>query len=624
MEDIMNWELWNNISAIILIVSIVVAFIMYTRRIKWHWITSRNLFVFGVFCSAWILLYPTYRVVMPSVNALILSAQNSVRLFAFDDNIFDIIERVEEANVNGNCTALPGYYKIFLSLYHTLTPVLTITVILSFFRNIVSYVQYKLSFYKDAHIFSELNEKTLTLAKSIDKKENKKRGIKYKFIKSVVIVFADILDKNEEAHLDLIDEAEKMGAILFRKDIQTINFSRLSKKALNFYLISDDEQEKIRHANFIIKRYDISEKVELRLFSDDIRSELLFAAKNVKHMKAIRVNDIQSLIYHNLDVNGVRLFENSRSVTDTKNIISAVIVGLGKYGTEMMKALSWFCQLEGYKIKINAFDIDQQAKEHFTNMCPELMSDKFNKQDVPGEAQYEINIHGGVDVYSPDFYEALSQIKDATYIFVCLGSDKENLAISTKIRSICETVQYTGDHHKPDIETVIYDSNIRDSMGIKWDGEDGDNKIGVTNFKNQCYNIHMIGDIDGFYCFDTLIDSALIEEGKYVHLRWGDERKFWKYEYNYRSSIAKAMHERLRKKMNIEIPGINKNWDDRTDEEKLAIGKIEHVRWNAYMRTEGYKYSGNNNESSRNDLGKVHHNLVPVTELSDDDLRKDA
>ena len=64
--------------------------------------------------------------------------------------------------------------------------------------------------------------------------------------------------------------------------------------------------------------------------------------------------------------------------------------------------------------------------------------------------------------------------------------------------------------------------------------------------------------------------------------------------------------------------------DKRTDEEKLAIGLIEHVRWNAYMRTEGYQYSGGQNKSSRNDLGKVHHNLVPVTKLSDDDLKKDA
>ena len=46
---------------------------------------------------------------------------------------------------------------------------------------------------------------------------------------------------------------------------------------------------------------------------------------------------------------------------------------------------------------------------------------------------------------------------------------------------------------------------------------------------------------------------------------------------------------------------------------------VEHIRWNAYMRTEGYIYA-----PQRYDLGKMHYNLVPVSELSNDDLRKDA
>ena len=83
------------------------------------------------------------------------------------------------------------------------------------------------------------------------------------------------------------------------------------------------------------------------------------------------------------------------------------------------------------------------------------------------------------------------------------------------------------------------------------------------------------------------------------------------------------MHEELRKKLTrlgyIEIPGVDKPWGDRTSEEKLAIGSVEHIRWNAYMRTEGYRYA-----KTRNDLAKTHPNLVPTDRLTDDDLRKDA
>ena len=69
---------------------------------------------------------------------------------------------------------------------------------------------------------------------------------------------------------------------------------------------------------------------------------------------------------------------------------------------------------------------------------------------------------------------------------------------------------------------------------------------------------------------------------------------------------------------------MDKPWDQRTEEEKLAIGLVEHVRWNAYLRTEGYQYSGSPDKNSRSTVARLHNNLVPVTQLTDEDLRKDA
>ena len=42
------------------------------------------------------------------------------------------------------------------------------------------------------------------------------------------------------------------------------------------------------------------------------------------------------------------------------------------------------------------------------------------------------------------------------------------------------------------------------------------------------------------------------------------------------------------------------------------------------MRAEGYVYSGSKDKKSRNDLAKMHHDLVDYSALSEEDKRKDS
>ena len=223
---------------------------------------------------------------------------------------------------------------------------------------------------------------------------------------------------------------------------------------------------------------------------------------------------------------------------------------------------------------------------------------------------------------------------------------------------------------------MVYDSAVATALGVTWHEppSEPDEPDGVRIKRDAC-RIHMIGDLASFYSVETVLDSALVEAGLRVHLRYcagdpslvraldraeqyaGEEERtlgraerrrmkreerllrqktagmlaalerehgasFWMQEYNYRSSIAKALAERLRQKLLREgyiiLPGIEKPWGERTEAEKLAIGSFEHIRWNAYMRTEGYR------RGERCDLARLHNLLRPLGELSDDDVRKDA
>ncbi len=86
--------------------------------------------------------------------------------------------------------------------------------------------------------------------------------------------------------------------------------------------------------------------------------------------------------------------------------------------------------------------------------------------------------------------------------------------------------------------------------------------------------------------------------------------------------MASAIH--LKARIQCGIPGADKAEQDLTIEERDGIEMLEHRRWNAYMRSEGYVYSGSPNASSRNDLAKMHHNLVVYDVLSDEEKRKDS
>lgn len=624
----MYWYIWWGASAFLLLSALIDAFVISKLRYKRKRILTPNkMLILGTFASSTILLCPIYlEIFSDSIwwvewgKSILISMQHAIRLFAFDGDYLDVVQGVQSLPQN-----VPMLYSGLGAFLYFFAPLLTFGFILSFFQNFSAYRTYLFSFFKHTHVFSELNEKSLALAKSMDdtyNKTGKGKKRRYKLWRGALIVFTDVLKKDDEKSLELLEEAKEIGAILFSKDLESIPFRRKhSLRRVSFYLISEDEQEKIRHAQSMMKEYDLR-GVELRVFSDDIRGELLLAVKNVKNIKVYRVNDVQSLIYHNLDLHGIHLFENANRVGDTEKVISAVIVGLGKYGIEMLKALTWYCQLPHYRIKIHAFDISEQAEDEFCQLCPELMSETFNGKDIPGEARYEIKIRSGIDVKSKQFADEFSKITDATYVFVCLGNDADNLRTAVMLRTLCERIPYADNPRGPNIETVIYDSNIRNLMGMKW--TEDVNRSGVTNFNGDEYRLHMIGDLEHFYSVDTMIDSDLVNAGLLVHRRWGEDDKFWQYEYHYRSSIAKALHERLRVKIGLDIPGIHTDWDKLKPEEKLAIGMIEHVRWNAYMRTEGYQFSGDKSRDSRNDLGKVHNNLVAVTELSDDDLRKDA
>lgn len=592
----MSWKICFTATFLIMLLGIGISIFLGRSGMRRNGIFNSFNVLFGtLFTASVVMFFPIYNEIFAGepfwpLKVFLLSIHNTIRLFIVDGE-FTIITDHIGIGEGWIFTA----YTVQAAVIFVLTPLLTFGVVLSFFKNLSAYRRYLFWYFRDVFIFSELNEKSLTLAESILRKDKRRR-----------VVFTDVFEDNDEESYELVERAKELDAICFKKDIQVVDFRFHSgKKELYFFTIGEDESENIDQSLKLIPAFRDREHTHLYVFSTRVDSELLLTSVDKGKVKVRRVNDVRALVNRLLYDSGSKIFESAAETKDGLRRIGAVIVGMGQHGTNMVKALSWFCQMDGYRIDIDVFDRDELAEERFQAQCPELMSEEYNGVDIPGEAQYRITVHAGVDVETKRFADEIRKLSGATWVFVALGTDEANIREAANLRMLFER-----NGIRPSIQALVYNSDERRALQ------------GITNYQGQPYGIDFIGDLDTCYSEDVIMDSELEAEALERHLKWGKEEEFWKYEYNYRSSVASAIHMKAREW--CRIPGAGKKEEELTEEERQVIEMLEHRRWNAYMRSEGYIYSGSPDKSSRNDLGKMHHDLVCYAGLNEEERRKDS
>jgi hypothetical protein len=561
-------------------------------------LTPSKILFGGVILSGFVLYLPILFSSFEGKNSsgfdkVAASLYQMIRMFIIEGDFEDIADNVTQGA--GIC---PAAYTAFFSILFIVSALLTFGFVLSFFRNASAYRRYFFHYTRDVFVFSQLNEKSCMLAQSLSATKGR------------LLVFTNVDDQLQEQGDKLVENARELGAICFKKDIISMNFAAHKKRReLNFFLISEDQTENVDQAIKLLPTLVNRNAANLYVFSTQVEAEMLLTraynelADNTK-VKVRRINEVQSLILNNLYENGYeKLFKSAYDDGTGVKRINAVVIGMGQHGTEMTKALTWVCQMDGYLPEIHTFDIDPMAEERFASQCPELM-EFSGKLDIPGETTYTLSIHSGVDVDTATFDRLVAALPKTTYVFVALGNDEKNIATAVKLRAMFEGLGY-----KPEIQAVVYDFDKNTALD------------GITNYRNQSYNIDFIGDRKTSYSEQVILNCAIEKTALSRHMKWGEEHQFWQYNYNYKSSVASVVHKKLREE--CDIPGVKVAPAQRTDEELWAIRIMEHRRWNAYMRSEGYRYSGSDKPESRNDLAKRHHCLIPFDRLSVKDKEKD-
>ena len=357
------------------------------------------------------------------LKALLGAVHHTLRMFVLDGEL----DPIHEFAMSRPAVWSDLYFGAAIVVY-LVSPLLTFSVVLSFFKNLSALWRYAFRRCTELYVFSELNEDSLYLAGSI--KAAHPKGL---------VVFTDVYENESEEFGEQMAAAHRLGAACFKTDIALLRLRRSDRsRPVYFFLMGRDKAENIHQAVLLTRRWGTRSNMHLYLFATGAESELLFQSADPRGMRIRRVNEVRSLVQLLLYQQGEKLFETAAPLPEGRHQISALLLGLGQYGTEMLKALAWFGQMDGYDLRLTAVDARPNARELFTYRCPELMDRRHNGQRIPGEAQYDIRIHAGMRLESREFLELVQTLPQLTYVFVALGSDTRNIEAAVRLGGGCQ------------------------------------------------------------------------------------------------------------------------------------------------------------------------------------------
>ena len=121
----------------------------------------------GVILAALILFLPIFLVTCESSGydgweTIPLAFLNMIKLFVIDADLKEAFDLVD-LDVMGRL------YRIAFSILFIVAPVLTFGFVLTFFKNVWAYLSYVFHLNSNVIVFSELNEKSLALLRSLQK-----------------------------------------------------------------------------------------------------------------------------------------------------------------------------------------------------------------------------------------------------------------------------------------------------------------------------------------------------------------------------------------------------------------------------------------------------------------------
>ncbi len=569
-----------------LLLAIVILLItLYLIKINFNKFRKQiTIVLFSLLLTLFVLIFPlisTHSFISKVVTSIIYTIQ----AIGFNQNL-DIVNNIEISYM------YEWIYIILIYILFFLIPLTTATFFLSLIESIMSRLRLFFTNKRKLYIFSDLNEKTVSIASKLAN------------INSIIIFiyYDDIIDDI------LLKKIKDINAIkiYYKTNIKLRNFMN---RDVEFYLFSSDISKNLDDSIEIINNYKNKAKL-FKMFTlvDSDTNTTILDSMDKGNIRLNIINENERIVYQLLEKTPLYLSSFS-------NKISVLLISNDKIGIDFLKAITWCGQLIDYKLEITMLSNNAEAiKDYISINCPEMLSN-YNYTFING------------NLYKVDSIIKLNKIKDINYVIIATSDDNLNIEYSLFLRKYFLKRDTTNYQDSPVINVMVKNDLLSKQVDL------------LKNEKNNNYHLNAFGSIKNTYCNNYIIDSNLERLARNVHLAYDltDDpidiklKRFYEKEYNVRSSRAMALH------LKYKIYSILKedySKDDKKNillfKEKIKDKKIfdklarnEHDRWMAYLRTNGYtyidayevkKYKEKTN-SHIHYLAKLHPCLAPFDEL---------
>lgn len=545
------------------------------------------------FLSVWCMRYAVgyYRIYMDesndseqyeltAVEEIFNSCVHAFQTFSMDEDYTDYLEHGKDMVEAIGGGWAKGIYGAYASLQNVAAPVIGGVTVLDILASLVPKLKLFLlclvRFRKKKIYFSDLNERSIALAKDILKTSKR--------FPAIVFSGVHLDDESDEKKAEMLLEAKRLGTICVRDDLAHVRKPRFGDR--EYYLMdefeSDDlqklleltEDENVKYVKnskiYFFVQSDLYVKIEKQIrdgFKEKEKKKLL---GDGKMPTLIPIDEYRNLVQNLFD--DVPLYEpliDKTANSGEERKLTLTIFGNGYIGTQILLNAYWLGQMmisesDGSmtpcELKINVVSKDDAdafwSKIDYINpeirRTKEASSDLLKWQTVGDEKanpycdiQYmKADLKNG-DILSS---ETIEPLLESDYFVVALGNDSDNIAIAEKLHCLIGEKRIAS---KSQRETVIAYA-IFDPVFARALNSQKKYFINEKNDEKAYLYMHAFGDLDSIYCCENIymvkhttlvkqMDNAYANAQK-ISARSNESRNDEDANYKYWANLARTEH----------------------------------------------------------------------------------